>query len=446
MNRTRLSMLTLCFTCIAAGLAVAGPLSDFVYAADPNYAYEVTGSYDGDRYTAYFIRMTSQSWREGVASPHIWKHWLSVYVPDDLQQSEALLRIQGGEHTDGQPEPEQQWATISVVTRSLVAVLRTVPNQPLVFTGEDKGRVEDEIIALTFKRFSETQDPAWPLLLPMVKSVVRAMDTIQNLAATGLEKPAEIDSFVLTGASKRGWTTWLTGAVDSRVKAIAPQVIDVLNMKPQMEYQKFSYGDYSQEIEDYSELDLMALLTAPEGRPLLELVDPYEYRESLTLPKLVMLGSGDQYWTVDAAKFYFPELSGEKHLYYEPNADHGMGSKEDAVKTLIAFYNHVITDAPRPQFTWRMRDSGRFLVKPKDTPAAAYLWKAKAPTRDFRLMTAGEVWKSAPLEPNARGWYRGKVERPAEGFVAYYIELEFPSPLGFNYGLTTIMKLLEPRN
>ncbi len=286
------------------------------------------------------------------------------------------------------------------------------------------------------------EDLSWPALFPMAKAAVRAMDTAQAI----LDEIGPPEDFVVTGGSKRGWTTWLTGAVDSRVKAIAPQVIDVLNMKPQMEYQKFSYGDYSQEIEDYSELDLMALLNAPESVPLLELVDPYEYRESLTLPKLVMLGSGDQYWTVDAAKFYFPELSGEKHLYYEPNADHGMGSKEDAVKTLIAFYNHVITDAPRPQFTWRMRDSGRFLVKPDEAPAAAYLWKAEAPTRDFRLMTAGEVWKSSPLEPNARGWYRGKVERPAEGFVAYYIELEYPSPLGFNYGLTTIMKLLEPRN
>jgi PhoPQ-activated pathogenicity-related protein len=379
-------------------------------------------------------------------TPHIWKHWLSIYVPEDLRHTEALLRIQGGKHTDNQPGPEHQWATIAVVTRSIVAVLRTVPNQPLVFSGEDKGRVEDEIVALTFKYFSETQDPTWPLLLPMVKSVVKAMDTVQSFAATKLTEPAEVNQVVLTGFSKRGWTTWLTGAVDPRVKAIVPFVIDVLNMKPQMEYQKFSYGDYSQEVEDYSELDLMALLTAPEGKPMLELVDPYEYRESLTLPKLVMLGSGDQYWTVDAAKFYYPDLLGEKHLYYEPNADHGMGKTGDAVKTLTAFYYQVISDSPRPEFSWRFRDSGRYVVKPEKTPVAAYLWKAAAPTRDFRLMTIGEAWKSTPLEPTARGWYRGRVERPEEGYVAYYIEIEYPSALGFNYGLTTIMQLLEPKN
>ena len=35
----------------------------------------------------------------------------------------------------------------------------------------------------------------------------------------------------MTGASKRGWTTWTIGAVDKRVKAMAPLVLDCLNMR-----------------------------------------------------------------------------------------------------------------------------------------------------------------------------------------------------------------------
>lgn len=38
----------------------------------------------------------------------------------------------------------------------------------------------------------------------------------------------DLKNFVVGGASKRGWTTWTTAAVDDRVVAIVPVVIDLL--------------------------------------------------------------------------------------------------------------------------------------------------------------------------------------------------------------------------
>src|SRR5205085_4291061 len=104
------------------------------------------------------------------------------------------------------------------------------------------------------REFLKTGDTTWPLLAPMAKSAVRAMDATQE--ATKKEWGLDIATFTITGASKRGWTTWLTGAVDDRAIAIAPMVIDMLNMSPHTKLQKESFGGKSSEqIDDYNGLD-----------------------------------------------------------------------------------------------------------------------------------------------------------------------------------------------
>ena len=52
------------------------------------------------------------------------------------------------------------------------------------------------------------------------------MDTVTDYVAR--ISPNHVSQFIVAGASKRGWTTWLTGAVDSRVIAIIPIVMGSL--------------------------------------------------------------------------------------------------------------------------------------------------------------------------------------------------------------------------
>jgi PhoPQ-activated pathogenicity-related protein len=157
-----------------------------------------------------------------------------------------------------------------------------VPNQPLVFA-DDPGnqRHEDAIIAYTFDKFLKTQDGTWPLLLPMAKSAVRAMDTVQDHIAKVGGGKLKINSFVVAGGSKRGWTTWLTAAVDKRVKAIAPCVIDVLNMGPQMQHHYAAYGFYSKAIGDYEQMKVLNRSPRQPGSLRRSLRVPHRY----TMPK-----------------------------------------------------------------------------------------------------------------------------------------------------------------
>jgi PhoPQ-activated pathogenicity-related protein len=444
MNK-RCAMLCCVLVTIVAGSAAAGPLEDYVDAPDPRYHYTLAHSASGPGYTVYVLDMTSQSWKEGLVTPHLWKHWLGICVPANAVTDTGMVVISGGsnEHTAPPGVVPYEVITVAMATRSVIAVLQGVPNEPVQFADENRMRNEDEIIAYTFDRYLKTNDPTWPLLLPMVKSAVRAMDAIQDFGRNHAETPFTINRFVLTGASKRGWTTWLTGAVDERVVAIAPMVIDMLNLPAQMEQQMEYYGKYAESIHDYTDFNLQERFQEPNGQQLLDIVDPYRYLRRLTMPKLVLLGSGDQYWTVDASSLYYPALKGPKSLHYEPNADHGLQSREGTLQALTAFYDTVIKGQSMPQFTWSFQPDGTFQVVAKDVPVRANLWIAHAPTKDFRLKTIGPAWKSQPLTPEPEGVYSGTVLKPEDGFAAYYIEMVYKSPIGFEYSLTTEMGVPE---
>src|SRR5262249_29433953 len=156
----------------------------------------------------------------------------------------------------------------------------------------------------------------WPARLPMTKSAVRAMDAITAFAASAAGGGARVSRFVVSGASKRGWTTWTTAAVDKRVTAIVPAVIDLLNVEPSFIHHWQAYGAWSDAVHDYVEQGLMDWLGSRQFHALMHIEDPYEYRARLTMPKLLVNASGDQFFLPDSSQFYFSDLKGENHLRY----------------------------------------------------------------------------------------------------------------------------------
>jgi PhoPQ-activated pathogenicity-related protein len=312
-------------------------------------------------------------------------------------------------------------------TGSITAELRMVPNQELTLLGDPEGRArkEDDLIAYTWDKYLRTGDEKWPLRLPMTKAAVRAMDAVTAWSASAGGGSAAVRKFVVSGGSKRGWTTWTTAAVDRRVVAIAPAVIDVLNVEPSFVHHWRAYGFWAPAVDDYVRHDIMSWMGTPQFRALMAIEDPWSYRERLTMPKFLLNSAGDQFFLPDSAQFYRDGLKGETLMRYVPNSDHSL-DETDAFDSLGAFYATVVSGRARPSLTWSRGRTGQLRVTATAAPRTARLWSATNPeARDFRLETFGKHWASTPLPSVGPNTWEVRVPAPARGWTASFAELTF---------------------
>lgn len=405
------------------------PLDEYVAKADPAYEWKVVKTIPGDGVTTFIVDLKSQSWRKmPEVDRAVWEHWLVVVKPDTVKHATAFLSIGGGRN--GSPAPESaspQSIEMARTTNTVVAELRMVPNQPLVLNGDGKPRSEDDLLAYGWVKFMETGDSLWITRLAMVKSAVRAMDTVTALLASDAGGNVKVNDFVVAGGSKRGWTTWLTGAVDKRVVAVVPIVIDVLNVPACSNNHFCAYGFWAAAIGDYTRHKIFDWHGTKEYAALMRIEDPYHYRDRLTMPKYVVNASGDQFFPPDSSRFYFNDLVGPKYLRYVPNANHSLRGS-DAQESILAFYQSILTKTPMPKFSWEMAADGSIRVKVEDKPTKVTLWQATNPkARDFRLETIGAAYKDSPLTPDDHGIYVARVPRPQTGWTAFFVELTFDS-------------------
>lgn len=401
-------------------------LTDYVNKKDTSYRWVVREEYVQDGAKVYSMLLTSQQWRE-----HVWLHQLSIIVPQEITQDGALLFITGG-GIDKQGQPKwsgegdaltQSFVQIANTNKAIVAVLKQAPNQPLY-----DNLVEDALISYTLHNFKKDKDYTWPLLFPMVKSAKRAMDAVQEFAAQRLQQ--QVKRFVVSGASKRGWTTWLVGANDSRVVAIAPMVIDMLNMPVSVNYQIETWGDYSVQIQDYVNLGIVQEIDGNTGKEIVQMIDPYSYRQKLTMPKLIFMGTNDEYWPVDNIKNYLDSLPGQNLIHYIPNAGHSMGDKKEVMQNLNVFFGMILKKEALPVCQWtsvttkkgvkiKIKATGKQLVD-------VILWSANSPDRDLR----NDTWTSKSLDIKHKSSFELEESLPATGYRAFYINLVYKNQQG----------------
>lgn len=451
MNAAR-SLLTWALSLGLALPALANPknaLDAYLARPDPAFAWTVDHQISGPGWHGAVLAMTSQRWLDAAqVDKPLWKHWLTVIVPDGEARRTGFLYITGGNNADPAPaRPVDRFVKLALDSRSVVAELDDVPNQPLRFAETPNvARTEDGIIAYQQAKFVRSHDPEQLVRLPMVKSGTAAMTAVQQYMAKDHAAAPPLDHFVVAGGSKRAWTTWLVGALDPRVEAIIPIVINVLDVDATTRHHWEAMGYFSPALKDYVDA---GLIPAMIGRPGLEddnrIEDPLHYRDrpSMRMPKFIVNAVGDEYFPPDNTRFGYHLLPPLKRLRMIPNSRHSTAGT-DLMQSVTAFYEAVLDHRPIPDYSWRVRPDGAIVVKTAVEPLAVNLWQGANPkARDFRVDTLGpHAFTSTPLSRGPDGAWVGKVDKPARGWTAYFVELVFAGPGADPFKFTTEVQVI----
>lgn len=427
-NRRFFPVLSLALALLWGFMGAQTPLDDYFQRPEPAYRWEKRDTKRVGNTTVYTLFMVSQTW-QGIE----WDHFVQIFYPDQPRypRFSALLNT-GGNPDEGD---ETLGALLATQAGAPFVILYNIPKQPLY-----GGLTEDALIVYTWQKFLQTGDPTWPLHFPMAKAVLKCMDAVQAfLKEEGKPMPQQ---FMITGASKRGWTTWLVGASrDKRVVGIAPMVIDVLNLPAQVPHHlEFYKGVPSEQIGEYVAGGMLEQLNTPAGRKLVALEDPYSYRTRYTMPKLIINGTNDRYWAQDALNLYWDGLPQPKWVLYVPNSGHGLEERPRVYATMSAFIRSLAQNKPLPQMKWQLKETDEGLeILATSQPHAkeARLWFTTSLNHDFR----DSKWSWRPMERTRDGW-RGFLARPRHGHAVGYAELVFEQD-GQTYTLTTQLQIID---
>jgi PhoPQ-activated pathogenicity-related protein len=431
----------------------ADPIDNYANLPDPVFNWTLTTTLKYDTYKLYNLYFTSQQWLNASdSSVPIWTHWLQVCIPDVIESNVGLLYIDGG--SDGSIDNPPKDATFNLVpqicqlTGSVVADLGEVPNQPISFPSDPlhMSRTEDEIIAYTWAYYmNNTKEPNitnWVLEFPMAKAGSMALTAMQEFVKQ--ERDHALPSFVVGGASKRGWATWLTAVIDRRVIAIVPIVAPFGNVTATLNEMWKSYGEWTFAFQPYCQEDIPGNLNHPVWFDLMSLIDVVAFKDRLTLPKYLICATGDEFFLPQSPLFFWDDLMGPKYLRMVPNAEHSMaGHAEGVMVSVVAFMESIIKTQVPPEVEWSISEDGTSITYTTNVkPEKVKVWSAHNPEkRDFREIVCGikddplclnfyALFSDTDIEPvsvdNGIYTYVGTVDVPSQGWTAYLVEAEYP--------------------
>jgi PhoPQ-activated pathogenicity-related protein len=341
----------------------------------------------------------------------------------------------------------------------MLAVLFQIPNEPLVFAADPTHmqRSEDDITAFAWRMFmANTSDWEWIPHMPMTKAAIKTMDAVTEFWQESTQ--STIVQWVVSGASKRGWTAWLVGTVDPRCKAVVPIVLDELNFAKNVRRHYEAYSGWSFAISSYLDQNITTMIDLPEFALLMTVEDPLSYTNFLTMPKYIVSAAGDELQLPDNVDYYFPYLQGESHFHSLPNFEHSLVTNPYYVaRALTCFSGLVLFDIPRPIYNWNVTDNGTItlLIDSANPPINVTLWVSytidKNTRRDFRLIALYNTSTTPPYNPKPKlhpvFWLDAGLVKPTlvdNNYLSYSAYVPPPSSGWVGFSLQMAWNISSP--
>ena len=165
-------------------------------------------------------------------------------------------------------------------------------------------------------------------------------------------------------------------------------------------------------------------MNTKEFKKLMNYVEPYQFKELFTMPKLIINGTIDEFFATDSWKFYWEDIPDKKYLQYVPNGNHGL-TEGYRYKNIFSFYDRLIHSRNLPEMEWHIEKDVFHLNLGIDIPYSISLWKINNPnSRDFRIWEVGRNWKEIEIKSNKSGKYE-IVAPMGEGYTASLVEVVF---------------------
>ena len=410
-------------------------MKDYIESTKSEFSYEIEDIIYEEEWTGFHIKMISGEWLDKKKVEDVeWSHYVDIVIPKETLTETGIMFIDGGVKDETYFRLDSISIGYALKTKSIIVNIHNIPAQPINFLASDQENFyEDDLIAYAWSQFlkrgAKKKDIEWLPRLPMTRAVVRSMDLAQEIA---LQNSKELSDFVVSGASKRGWTAWTTAAVDDRIVGVVPMVIDMLNLVPSFENHYRSYGEFSPAVQEYVNYNIPDWMGTEEFKVLMSYVEPYSFKDKFTIPKYIINAGSDEFFSTDSWRFYYDQLPEDKILRYVPNSNHSL-SGGYLTKDLMGYFFRIINDIDIPSLNWTLNENIIEVELDYENDYNVSIWTANNEEgRDFRLWEKGELWSEVKVDKSDDNKYLIYIDQEFNGYKAVMMEFtidpnsEFP--------------------